>query len=476
MWSPEDDGKRTVTYDLSNGKDFAERVKGQELDAVVEQVRDGSTARLTVMVTPTEHQMCVVQLAGIKTPAFRKGIPNVEDQVEPFGEEAQQFFETRLIQRDVKVRIGGAPPQGNFVVGEVIHPRGDIAEALVSEGLARIVDWTLGMVQDPSKLRAAEAKAKERRVRLFKDFVPRVSKGEFTGTVLRVLNGESIIVETPDNKERKIWLSSVRIPRPENAGPMPKEPVGWAAEAKEFLRTRLIGRTVHVKLDYTKKPMEGQPGPAEDREAATVTLGSTNMAEALVARGLATAIRHRRDDEDRSSAYDVLLAAETKAKEALKGCHAGKEPPVTRWNDASESAAKAKQYLPFLQRARQVPAVVEFVGNAGRFRIMIPKESARITLVLGGIRAPRVARQGTSEKTEPFGKEAYDFVVRKCLQRDVMIEVEGADKVGGFIGTLLVPAADPKSGEPAMNIGVALLSEGLASGGCCTAHGPLFLP
>lgn len=464
LWSTETDGTRNVSYELSSPKLFADRVKNKELDAVIEQVRDGSTARLTVMVTPTEHQVCVVQLAGIRTPTFRKGVPGVEDQVEPFGEEAQQFFETRLIQRDVKVRIAGTPQQGNYLIGEIIHPRGDIAEALLSEGLAKCVDWTLSMVKDPSKLRAAEQKAKEKKLRVFKDFVPKASKGELSGTVLRVLNGESIIVGTSDGKERKIWLSSVRIPRPEGAPPAKGEPTGWAAEAKEFLRTKLIGKHVHVKLDYTKAPQEAAPGPAEEREAATVMVGNTNIAEALISRGLAVAVRHRRDDEDRSSAYDTLLAAEAKAKEALKGCHSGKEPPVTRWTDASESSAKAKQFLPFLSRAKNLPAIVEFVANAGRFRIMVPKESARLTLVLGGIRAPRIARQGTTEKNEPFGKEAYDFVVRKCLQRDVEIEVEGADKVGGFIGVLKVPSADPK--ESSLNIGVALLREGLASGGC----------
>ena len=35
-----------------------------------------------------------------------------------------------------------------------------------------------------------------------------------------------------------------------------------------------------------------------------------NIAEQLIDKGLATAVRHRRDDEDRSSDYDKLMAAE----------------------------------------------------------------------------------------------------------------------------------------------------------------------
>lgn len=35
-----------------------------------------------------------------------------------------------------------------------------------------------------------------------------------------------------------------------------------------------------------------------------------NVAEQLIEKGLATAVRHRRDDEDRSPDYDKLMAAE----------------------------------------------------------------------------------------------------------------------------------------------------------------------
>lgn len=35
-----------------------------------------------------------------------------------------------------------------------------------------------------------------------------------------------------------------------------------------------------------------------------------NIAEQLIEKGLATALRHKRDDEDRASDYDKLMAAE----------------------------------------------------------------------------------------------------------------------------------------------------------------------
>ena len=39
-------------------------------------------------------------------------------------------------------------------------------------------------------------------------------------------------------------------------------------------------------------------------------MNNRNVAEQLIEKGLATALRHKRDDEDRSSDYDKLMAAE----------------------------------------------------------------------------------------------------------------------------------------------------------------------
>lgn len=47
-------------------------------------------------------------------------------------------------------------------------------------------------------------------------------------------------------------------------------------------------------------------------------------------------MRHRQGDEQRSSDYDKLLAAEAKALAAAKGIHSGKEFPLARIIDASE--------------------------------------------------------------------------------------------------------------------------------------------
>ncbi|GAA6087617.1 staphylococcal nuclease domain-containing protein 1, partial [Tachysurus ichikawai] len=49
---------------------------------------------------------------------------------------------------------------------------GNITELLLKEGFARCVDWSMAVyTQGAEKLRAAERSAKERKVRIWKDYV-----------------------------------------------------------------------------------------------------------------------------------------------------------------------------------------------------------------------------------------------------------------------------------------------------------------
>jgi len=59
-------------------------------------------------------------------------------------------------------------------------------------------------------------------------------------------------------------------------------------EARELLRTKLVGKEAQFTIDYVR--------PAEDRFPerinATVVVGGVNLAEALVSKGLAGVFRH----------------------------------------------------------------------------------------------------------------------------------------------------------------------------------------
>ena len=130
-----------------------------------------------------------------------------------------------------------------------------------------------------------------------------------------------------------------------------------------------------------------------------------------------------------------------------------KPPGVKTYQDYSETLQKAKIQSSVLQRQKKIPAVVDFVKGGSRFTLLIPRENAKLTFVLSGIRAPRSARNPT-DTSEPFGQEAHEFANRRCMQRDVEVDVEGIDKVGGFIGTLYINRE---------NFAKLLLEEGLAT-------------
>ncbi|KAG2180234.1 hypothetical protein INT43_004023 [Umbelopsis isabellina] len=462
IWGDKQKGQRTVKHNLTeDSKAFLNKYKGKQLDAIIEQVRDASTFRVLVMANPQEHQMLSLQLSGVKAPVVRRDIPDQPDVVEPYGEEAKYFVESRLLQRGVKVILEGVAQAGNpTFVGSVIHPAGNIAEALLSQGLAKCVDWSITLVTGgPTKLRNAERVAKEQKLRLWKDFVTKekTSESEFDAVVVKVVTGDTIIVRnTKSGQEKKVQFSSIKqAPRGAGssvpgAGSKSKDvkEVGYQFEAREYLRKRLIGKQVHVIIDYVKPAQDG----FEEKECATIKVSDSNIAQQLVERGLASVIRHRKDDENRSQAYDQLMIAETKAQEAQKGIHSTKEQPIVRITDASENTTKARQFLTFLKRTGRVAGVVDHVANASRLFIWIPKENCRLTFVLAGVRAPRVARSA-GEKSEPFAEEGARYVSNKVLQRDIEIEVENVDKTGGFVGSLFV------NGE---NLSVSLLQAGYA--------------
>ncbi|KAF7716386.1 RNA-induced silencing complex, nuclease component [Penicillium ucsense] len=447
LWSSSDKGLIDTTYELANGQELVTQFKGEQLEGIIERVLNGDRVVLRLMVSPTEHIQTVVAVAGVRAPSAKRTTADGKEHVaEPFGDDAQQFVETRLLQRKVKVFLLGVTPQGQLVA-TLLHPNGNIARFLLEEGLARCQDHHSAMLGgDMVLLRQAELKAKNARKGIFTSHVGPKGTGAaaLDYTVSRVLNADTIFIRNKAGQEKKISLASIRQPKPSDPKQAP-----FANDAKEFLRKKIIGKNVKVTITGKKPANEGY----EEREVATVVQGNTDIALALVEAGYASVIRHRMDDDDRSPDYDSLLVAEAEAQQEARGMWSPKPPKVKQYQDYSESVQKAKLEVGILQRSKRVPAVVDFVKSGSRFTVLVPRENAKLTLVLSGIRAPRSAR-GPNDVGEPFGQEAHDLANRRCMQRDVEIDVETIDKVGGFIGTLYVNKE---------NFTKILLEEGLAT-------------
>eukprot|EP00249_Psilotum_nudum_P022287 c28457_g1_i1 orf=385-3351(+) len=509
--------------------------KGKPLPAIVEQVRDGSTVRVYLL---PDFQFVQVFVAGIQAPSMGRRAPiidgqsdliskanqneaepadgsllngsavgaltsaqklaastaaaaNLEVPPDPFAREAKHFTEVRCLHRDVRVVLEGVDKFSNLI-GSLHYPDGDaaidLAIELVKNGLAKVVEWSANMMEEEAKrqLKTAELQSKKERLRLWTNYVPPVSNStairddNFNGKVIEVVSGDCIVVaddSVPFGSplaERRVNLSSIRAPKMGNPRKEEK-PAPYAREAKEYLRSRLVGQQVSVTMEYSRKmattdvPIASSTSASLDsrvmdfgsvfllsaskEDAVDVpTLPSTgqpegvNVAEMVVARGLATVVRHR-DFEERSNYYDALLAAESRALKGKKGMHSSKEPPATHMNDLSLQGAtqKARQFLPFLQRVKRLPAIVDYVLSGHRFKLLVPKETCAIAFSLSGVRCPG--------RGEPYADDAIAFMRRRILQRDVEIEVEAVDKTGTFLGTLW---------ESKSNVAISLLEAGLA--------------
>ncbi|KAF7840208.1 ribonuclease TUDOR 1-like [Senna tora] len=500
--------------------------KGRPMEGIVEQVRDGSTLRVYLL---PGFQFVQVFVAGIQSPQMgRRAAPEAaieteltadetngdvpgeprapltsaqrlavsasaaETAADPFAPDAKFFTEMRVLNRDVRIVLEGVDKFSNLI-GSVYYPEGesakDLALELVENGFAKYVEWSANMMEEDAKrrLKNAELQAKKTRLRIWTNYVPPATNSKaihdqnFTGKVVEVVSGDCVIVADDSIPygsplaERRVNLSSIRCPKIGNPR-RDEKPAPYAREAKEFLRTRLIGRQVNVQMEYSRKvgPADGSTvpsGPADSRvmDFGTVFLVSpvkvegddapsappagsqqtgVNVAELVVGRGFGTVIRHR-DFEERSNYYDALLAAESRATSGRKGIHSAKDPPVMHITDLTivrtASAKKAKDFLPFLHRSRKIPAVVEYVLSGHRFKLLIPKETCSIAFSFSGVRCPG--------RDEPYSDEAIALMRRKIMQRDVEIEVETVDRTGTFLGSLW---------ESRSNMAATLLEAGLA--------------
>lgn len=498
--------------------------KGRPMQGIVEQVRDGSTVRVYLL---PDFQFVQVFVAGIQAPSMGRRVapetvveteiasaePNGEASSEsrapltsaqrlavsaapsevsadPFGREAKHFTELRTLNRDVRIVLEGVDKFSNLI-GSVYYPDGDLAKdlalELIENGLAKYVEWSANMMEEEAKrrLKSAELLAKKNRLRIWTNYVPPPTNSKaihdqnFTGKVVEVVSGDCIIVADDalpygsPLAERRVNLSSIRCPKIGNPR-REEKPAPYAREAKEFLRTRLIGRQVNVSMEYSRKvsPVDGPAaatsaagsrlmdfgsvflaspakGDADDASPVPPITGNqqagVNIGELVIARGFGTVIRHR-DFEERSNYYDALLAAESRAISGKKGIHSAKDPPVMHITDlVTANAKKASTYLSFLKRSRKVPAIVEYVLSGHRFKLLIPKETCSIAFSFSGVRCPG--------RGEPYSEEAIALMRRKIIQRDVEIEVETCDRTGTFLGSLW---------ESKTNVAVTLLEAGLA--------------
>ncbi|CAF1242094.1 unnamed protein product [Rotaria sordida] len=441
---------RNMKRTLKNPKQFVDKHKSSPpLDAIVEFIRDGNTVRCLLIPS---YYLVTIQLSGIKYPMLKRDDNSTN---ELYAEEAKQYVETRLLQRQVKAILDGVNNQN--LLGTLLRPNGNIAIYLLKE----------------------EKYAKDNRLKIWQNYIPQPAlididsntasavnsksndsslKG-YQAKVLEIVNCDALTIrDLRDNKIKKIYLLSVRSPRTadfqqktdENNSNLNRQQIKrslyeipYLFDVCELLRKRLIDKIVRIVTDYIQPVNNNYP----EKIYCTVYIENVNIGEVLISKGFAKAIRYRQDNEQRSSRYDDLLIAEQQAEKRSVGLFSnssGLYRIVDMIGDTNKE--RAKGLLNILQRNSRMDGVVEFVTSGSRFRIHLLKDNWIISFLLSAINCPRVERripvssnsqqQQKIESGEPFGIEALSFSKEHFLQRDIFVEVESMDRDSNFIGRL----------------------------------------
>ena len=155
-----------------------------------------------------------------------------------------------------------------------------------------------------------------------------------------------------------------------------------------------------------------------------------DVGEVLVSEGLAVTQLHR-DDEEKSPSYDILVAAEFAAKTAKKGVHSDKEYKSKTVNDLTDPK-KAKAYSGSLMRAGTVKAIVEYVFNGSRYKLVVPSENCDIVFALENLKSPQpsapasVVSRGQGKSVLNYSPASYNWMecplifLSTNLQRDLL--------------------------------------------------------
>ncbi|CAH8353909.1 unnamed protein product [Eruca vesicaria subsp. sativa] len=486
--------------------------KGKPMEAIVEQVRDGSTIRVYLL---PEFQFVQVFVAGLQAPSMGRrptqetvvepdvtsatngdgsaeprgpltsaqrlaasAVSSVEASADPFAMEAKYFTELRVLNRDVRIVLEGVDKFNNLI-GSVYYSVGeevkDLGLELVENGLAKYVEWSANMMEEEAKkkLKAAELQCKKNRVKMWANYVPPASNSKaihdqkFTGKVVEVVSGDCLVVADDSipfgspMAERRVCLSSIRSPKMGNPR-REEKPAPYAREAREFLRQRLIGKQVTVQMEYSRKisPADGvTTSGAGDR---VMDFGSVFLPSPT-----------KVDTPEATPGVNIaeLIIARGFATVVR---HRDFEERSNHYEALLAAEARAIAGKKGIQSAKDSPAmhVTDLtVASAKKAKDFLPslhrsrRISAVVEYVLSGHRFKLYIPKETCSiafafsgvrcpgRGEPYSEDAIALMRRKIMQRDVEIEVETVDRTGTFLGSMW---------ESRTNAATFLLEAGLA--------------
>jgi len=507
--------------------------KGKQITAIVDDVRDGSTIKCEI-VSNDEKQMSstmvFIHLSGSQCRSMPKpevvqrreaenrgmNIANFKAQKpSPLAIKAMQFTKFRLLGQEIKVTLDAIDnSRAGNLFGTVNFVKGDIAALLLRGGLAEVTEWTASIVGKQEKYNKIQEKAQSDSIGIWKEQKVTLRKKEERVFIATVHSGDQVYYRVEESitksdgtvtkqlgEEQKVFLGSIQCPSLGNRR-MGKPPAPYAWEAKEYVRSKLIGQYVNLKNEYRRTMNMTRSGKSVQVEAVHVTITYTdattgmtqNISEELMAKGLAKLIPHGKQDK-RVANYYQLTEMRNKARDAKLGIHGDnleKAYKVPQFDDmysnqdskeARYSAAKdfaehklgltiesgysrrnknlfgreddkdsMKSKSKKANKTKKIKAVIDYVASANRLKVRIPEHKTILALHLTGVRCPRTDQDRETAKRIVIGKEALKIVKSHVLQREVWVVIENCDNYGNFIGHCIT--------DKNLNIGLRLLRGG----------------
>lgn len=134
----------------------------KKINAVVEFVFSAGRFKLLV---PSHHVLISFSLAGIRTPATK----GADGKPDPLATEITNYMRAKVQQHSVTIEVEVKDKADNFL-GSMFHNRVNLAVDLLEKGYASIFGFSAAKNPYAKDLYAAEAKARENREGMWKDF------------------------------------------------------------------------------------------------------------------------------------------------------------------------------------------------------------------------------------------------------------------------------------------------------------------
>jgi len=498
--------------DKPDVEEFFNAFKGKRIPAVVDEIREGSTVRCEMNLHAVQEcegfktSLVFVHMSGIQSESMPKPVSvqknehDAKNTREPFRVQipselavrGQKATTKRLLHQDVEVRLDHCV--GNRLYGTIFCAKGDIAQYLLLDGLAQVVDWHMTPDKEAVYNQAQNLAIERSKGRwgAAADVVkrPRKKQAIEKTRVTQVRSGDCVTITDGRGKEVVHYLASIRCPRSRNPNNDDDFDQDWHYESKEFVRGLLIGSDIEVKLEYERE-LDGRYNKDEKVILRYVSIFfvdkhgvKKNISEELIKKGYAELIPHARNDP-RAYNYVTLNTLEKEAKEGKKGKWSTKKYTPPRIDDYSDRRrgdneneltqlrTKAADFVRSLgvnvdmRKQRKIPemeernaskeirGVVDYCVQATKLKITLEGQNGgpmkKIFLFLSGVKGYDKSKDETEKR---ISQDANQLVRGLVQQREVWVVLEGVDTWANFLGQVFT--ADHQ------NLAVLLLNLGYA--------------